>query len=141
MKRQARNFLTAIGMFAFVIFAAPVSRASALDCSKMPDSATPACYADVCANNATKDTTLCKSVKNTTNPVSGKDGILAVATKLVSYLVGIASILGVLIGGIRYTMASGDANSVSASKKMVIYSLIGILVALFAQALVILVLR
>ena len=127
-----------LGAFAAL---SPVHQASALDCTREPDSLTTACYADICSNPKTSNSTLCQSVRTTTNPVSGKDGILAVATKFISYLVGIASIIGVLVGGIRYTMASGDANSVSAAKKMILYAMIGIVVALFAQALVILVLR
>lgn len=126
-----------------ISFAVPsVVSAQGVDCTKPENAAAcnPQNQDDPCLNPKLADGPLCKGVKNSTNPVTGDKGILTAATRFVSWLVGVASIIGIFVGSIRYTIAGGDANAVSAAKKTILYSLIGVVVALFAQAMVILVL-
>jgi hypothetical protein len=41
-----------------------------------------------------------------------------------------------IYGGIRYTTSGGNANSVTAAKNTILYAIIGLVVAIFAYAIV-----
>lgn len=62
--------------------------------------------------------------------------IVSVAIEILSYIVGIAAIIMVIIGGFKYITSNGDASKASSAKNTLIYALIGILVAGLAQVIV-----
>ncbi len=144
MKRRLVQLALAIVAVLSMASVSPV-HVDALDCSKDPDRGSAACNPEnqnnPCVNPEVAKSALCESTRNNQDPINGPDGILTRAVELMSYLVGIASIVVVIVGAIRFTTSSGDANGISAAKKMIVYALIGIVVAIFAQALVILVLK
>ena len=58
---------------------------------------------------------------------------------IISITIGITAALSLLfitIGGFRYILSQGDPQSVSKSKSTVIYALVGLVVAIIAQAIV-----
>lgn len=52
------------------------------------------------------------------------------------FIVGAASVLMMIYGGIRYTLSAGNATHVTAAKNTILYALIGLIVALLAYAIV-----
>ena len=142
MKKILSSLFLSLSLIGTLVVFAPVVHAD-VDCTNPDFSDTEACSADNPCGPASpsKDSVLCAETKKSGNPILGPDGILTAATGFVSWLIGIASIFVILVGAIRYVTAGGDANSVSAAKKMIIYALIGIVVAIFARAVVILVLK
>jgi hypothetical protein len=65
---------------------------------------------------------------------------IQLAIQILSWLVGAASVIMIIIGGLKYVTSNGDANKIGSAKTTVLYALAGLVVALLAQALVILVL-
>lgn len=89
------------------------------------------------------DASLCQSNKNQPkegNEIYGRNGILTKATNIISILVGAAAVVVIIIGGIRYVIASGDPSNLNGAKNAILFALIGLLVAGFAQAIVVFVL-
>lgn len=68
-------------------------------------------------------------------------GLIATAINILSWIVGVAAVIMLLVGGFRYVTSGGDANSISAAKNTILYAIIGLVVAALAQALVRFVLR
>lgn len=66
---------------------------------------------------------------------------IARATRLVATITGIASVIMISIGGLRYALSGGDPGKVNSAKNTIIYSLVGLFVALSAWAIVIFVLN
>lgn len=58
------------------------------------------------------------------------------AIKILSILIGIAAVIMIIVGGLRYVTSNGDANAISGAKNTIIYAVIGLVVAAVAQALV-----
>lgn len=86
------------------------------------------------------DSTLCDDNKPQTlqnNGIFGKDGIVRKATSLVLILVGIASVIMIIIGGFKYVISSGDSNAINSAKNTILYAVIGLVVALLAQAILV----
>lgn len=59
---------------------------------------------------------------------------------IMALLVGVAAILSLIVGGIKFITAQGDASAVKSARDTVVYSLVGIVVAALAQAIVVFVL-
>ena len=51
-------------------------------------------------------------------------------------VMGALALLMVVIGGFRYTIASGNSDSVSEAKRMIIYSIVGLVVIALAGSIV-----
>jgi hypothetical protein len=58
------------------------------------------------------------------------------AVKLLSWVIGIVSVLMIMFGGFRYATSGGDSNAVASAKRTIIYAVIGLVVAVLAQILV-----
>ena len=56
--------------------------------------------------------------------------------KGISDFVGILSVIMLIWGGILYTTSSGDSNKVTTAKNTIMYAVIGLVVAIFAYAIV-----
>lgn len=80
-------------------------------------------------------TQACKAASEgtTSNPIVE---ILKVVLELLSIVVGIASVVGVIIGGIKFITSNGDPKAVKVARDTVLYSLVGACVVVFAQAIV-----
>jgi hypothetical protein len=50
--------------------------------------------------------------------------------------IGIIAVIMIIIGGIRYTLSNGDASQIKSAKDTVLYSVIGLIVAMLAYAIV-----
>jgi len=90
-------------------------------------------FDDTACNAGTKDTSVCKGTKN------GADTINPLVKSIVDVLlfaIGIVSVIMIIVGGIRYTTSNGDASKVTAAKNTILYSVIGLVVALLAYVIV-----
>ncbi len=55
---------------------------------------------------------------------------------VLSFLVGAISVIMIIVGGFRYMISGGDSNAVSAAKNTILYAVVGLVIAILAQALV-----
>jgi hypothetical protein len=83
---------------------------------------------------------VCKDVKNASgsNPVI--DTLRAVIN-IISIIIGIAAVIVIIISGLRMILSGGEPADVKSAREGIIYALVGIVVAIFAQAMVIFVLN
>jgi glucose uptake protein GlcU len=66
----------------------------------------------------------------------GVGGVFTTITNVLLFIIGAISVIMLIIGGIRYTVSGGDQNAVTAAKNTILYAVIGLLVAIFAYAIV-----
>lgn len=52
------------------------------------------------------------------------------------YVLGIIAVIAIIIGGIRYATANGDASHVKQAKDTIMYAVVGLIVAIMAGAIV-----
>ena len=52
------------------------------------------------------------------------------------FIVGAASVIMLIVGGIRYVVSAGDQQAVSNAKNTILYAIVGIIVAILAYAAV-----
>lgn len=71
---------------------------------------------------------------------SGSAGTLTNAVKatinILSIIVGIAAVIVIIISGLRFITANGDASSVATARNGIIYAVAGLIIVALAQAIV-----
>ena len=122
MKQRIRNYMKvmvlAAGVLSLSLAVAPTSSATGVNVF------TKACSGQstdgVCGATSSGDfTTLMKNIVN-----------------ILFVVLGIASVLMIIIGGIRYTTSNGDSGQVTSAKNTIMYAVVGLVVAIMAYAIV-----
>ena len=73
---------------------------------------------------------------NVPTELEGDSGIFKTVVNILLFIIGLISVIMLIWGGIRYTTSGGNANSVTAAKNTIMYAIIGLVVAIFAYAIV-----
>lgn len=66
----------------------------------------------------------------------GTSGIFSTVTNILLFAVGAISVIMIIIGGLRYVTSGGNTANVTAAKNTILYAVVGVVVALFAYAMV-----
>ena len=95
------------------------------------------------AGNASAINVFDKCTGGGSNAVCGATGpdnnVPSMAKKIVNIMLtilGILAVIMIIFGGIRYTTSAGDASRVKAAKDTIMYSVVGLVVAILAYAIV-----
>lgn len=70
------------------------------------------------------------------NPITGSGGIFTKAINLITFLTGAASIIIIILGGIKYVASTGDPGKVSSAKDTILYAVIGLVVSVSARGII-----
>lgn len=63
-------------------------------------------------------------------------GLFTAITNILIYLIGAISVIMIIIGGLRYVLSNGDPKSAESARNTILYSVIGIIIAIAAYAIV-----
>ena len=83
----------------------------------------------------------CTNITNVVCEASGEGGdkvdtIVTRITNLLMWALGIVSVIMLVIGGFKYVTSNGDSNAIQSAKNTILYSIIGIVVAILGQTIV-----
>jgi len=53
-----------------------------------------------------------------------------------SWVVGVAAVIMIIIGGLKYITSSGDSNNITSAKNTILYAIIGLVIVALAQFIV-----
>lgn len=70
------------------------------------------------------------------NNGSSVGGLIKTVISVLSYIIGVAAVIMVVIGGIKYMTSGGDSGAIGSAKKTITYALIGLVIAALAQVMV-----
>lgn len=110
LKQLVLASLLVVGVAAVVVPVASVAAADLDPCTLNPA---------MCAGKETDVNNIFKTIVN-----------------VLLFVVGIIAVIMIIISGIRYTASAGNANSVAGAKNTLLYSVIGLVVAIFAYAII-----
>ena len=118
MKRKIQSiiaaFILSVGFGALTL--APVSYAA---CSS----------AKACVNDGLTAT------GGTSSKTSVSDIVKTIVNVLL-FIIAAVSVIMIIIGGIKYTVSQGDQSAITSAKNTILYAVIGLMVAMFAYAIV-----
>lgn len=75
------------------------------------------------------------------NSIYGRGSFLATAITILDIIIGIAAVVMIIVGGIRFVLSGGDSNHTNSARNTVIYAIIGLVMAVLAQTIVVFVLN
>lgn len=82
-----------------------------------------------------------KSDTASNNSIFGPNGILTRVARILALAVGIASVIMVIIGGLKFVASTGDSAKAKSARDTIIYALVGLFVAILAQSIIVFVLQ
>lgn len=95
-----------------------------------------------CTKGSLGSTDVCHAVtkqqKSRTDPILVT---LKTTIDIISYIIGIAAVIVLIIAGLEMIIGGGNAQSIASARNSVIYALVGIVVAVLAQSIVVFVLK
>ena len=71
-----------------------------------------------------------------TEPGCSGNGIFRTVTNVLLFIIGAVAVIMLIIGGLKYTTSNGDQAAVTSAKNTIMYSVIGLIVAILAYAIV-----
>lgn len=92
-------------------------------------------FSGVC-NGRSSSSSACQTTNTTANPLFGPNGIITKVIEIMIMFAGIASVIMIMVGGFKYMVSNGDSGKVSSAKDTILYSIIGLVVVVIAQAIV-----
>lgn len=75
------------------------------------------------------------------NSIYGPNGILARVATILAIIVGVACVIAIIIGGIRYVLSGGDTQQTANAKNTILYAIIGLVITIAARSILLFVLR
>lgn len=117
MKRFFQTFLIAAGLIGSFAVVAPASDAGAIN------------VFGGCSGNG--GTEVCSARSR-----DGVNDIVQTVIDLLFWVIAIIAVVMIIVGGIKYVVSNGDASKITSAKNTVLYSVVGLVVALLAYAIV-----
>ncbi len=68
--------------------------------------------------------------------IMGDGGVISQVINVMLFIVGVLSVIMLIWGGLRYVISGGNSTSVTAAKNTILYAIVGLLVAIFAYAII-----
>ena len=68
--------------------------------------------------------------------IDGDKGLIKTVVNVLLWAVGVLSVIMIIFSGFRYITSSGDASKTKSSQSTLIYSVVGLIVAIMAWAIV-----
>lgn len=130
MKRILYFLLTAITVSIFSLSSASAQfRPNSTVCDYARSNNSAAANSSVCTQNATS-----------ADPIFGPSGIITIVVRIMTYLVAVASVFTIVIGGFMYITSGGDPQRTNQAKDTILFAIVGIAIAAVAQVIVLFVL-
>lgn len=70
------------------------------------------------------------------NTLMGDGGALTTVVNTMLFIIGFLSVIMLIWGGLRYIISGGNAAAVTAAKNTILYAIVGLIIAIFAYAIV-----
>lgn len=86
-------------------------------------------FKEACSNTNSE---LCRN----NEPLFGAGSIWMNIINTLIFIIGAIAVLMIVIGGLKYVLSGGDQAAVNSAKNTILYSIIGLIVAILANAIV-----
>jgi len=98
----------------------------------------PAFAANGAAGDAKDD--ICSGINSAGGTCSdsgaGLTRVMRLVVRIISVVAGVAAVIMIIVGGLRYITSGGDSSKVASAKSAIVYAIIGLVIVVFAQIIV-----
>lgn len=64
------------------------------------------------------------------------DGVIKTLVDVLMFFLGVVSVISIIIGGLIYTTSNGDSSKITQAKNIILYSVVGLVLALMSWGIV-----
>jgi hypothetical protein len=80
---------------------------------------------------------VCSPDKNGgSNPLTGDDGVIMRVANIIAVVAGVAAVIIIIVSGLKFVTAGGDANEVAAARRTIIYAILGLVIIVSARFII-----
>ena len=79
---------------------------------------------------------VCEGRHNTTNPLTGSNGLFLKIANIIALLAGAAAVIIILLAGLRLVQSGGSAEDITGARRSIIYAAVGLVVIVIARLLI-----
>lgn len=91
----------------------------------------------VCSATGAQSSLCGGSNQNGTNPIFA---LMTILIQILTFIVGLAAVITIIIAGLRMITSSGDPNTVATARRAILYAVVGLAIAALSQTVIIFVL-
>lgn len=95
-------------------------------------------FNEACRSSNSRDSELCR---NRSSDLFGPNSVWTSIVNALIFVVGAAAVVMIIVGGLRYVISNGDQSAITSAKNTILYSVVGLIIAFSAYAIVNFVLR
>lgn len=100
----------------------------------------PAMAADVfngvdCSGKAAQSA-VCQDRGSSGNPLTGRNGAIMKIANIIAAVAGVAAVIMIILSGLKFITAGGDANEIAGARKAILGAVIGLVVIATARFIV-----
>jgi Type IV secretion system pilin len=118
--RIIKLFLLTFSSLGILLMASPVYAVDTFD--------------EVCKQPRAQDSTVCKGKElGGKNPLFGPDGVITAVIEIVSIIVGIAAVIVIILGGLKFITSGSNPQEVTKARETILYAIVGLAIAALAQ--------
>lgn len=99
----------------------------------------PATAGAACVAGSSPKDCINEGANKTTSPAGRQTNLgdqLQTIVNILLFVLGAIAVIMIVIGGIKYTTSNGDASALTSAKNTILYSVVGLVIALLAYAIV-----
>jgi hypothetical protein len=89
---------------------------------------------------AVDTTSVCTGVTLTGGACNGDASqftkVIKLVVQILSFIAGVAAVIMIVVGGLRYITSGGDSSKVAGAKQAILYAIVGLIVVALAQFIV-----
>jgi hypothetical protein len=129
MKSLIKNMMASLGLLSLMLAPALVVTAPA-----RADSKSAVCQGVNAASGVDSDS--CG-----TSSGEGVDSLVEKIIDILSWVVGVVAVIAIIVGGLRFILAGGDAGKIASARNTILYAIVGLVIVAIAQLIVLFVLQ
>ena len=93
-------------------------------------------YPSYCADRDARGAAGGDLVTDPSSPILGPKSIPYRIIQIITIVTGAVSVIMIIVGGFKYVVSGGDSNATKGAKDTILYAVIGLVIALFAQVII-----
>lgn len=84
----------------------------------------------------TADSAVCTDGKNTSDPITGSNGLIMKIVNVVAVISGVAAVIIIVVAGFRFITSGGSSDEVAGARRAIIYASVGLIIIVLARTIV-----
>ncbi len=95
-------------------------------------------FVGICSNGAAQASSLCQGQSGDTSqdPLTGTKGLIRGIANIIAFVAGLGAIITIIVGGLKYITAAGDANKAKSARDTIVAALVGLVIIALADTLI-----